>query len=57
MTNHPNVVNDLQNMPAPLLAQCNQCDLQAPPLNMLVGRGSYLNGWLPFGGGGLNSGW
>ena len=51
MTDHPNVANDLQNMRAPLSAQRDRCDLQAPPLNVLVGLGSYLNGGLRFGGG------
>lgn len=54
MNSHPNVATDLQNLRAPLNAQRNQCGLQLPASNVLMGLGSlFTGGMLPgiFGGG------
>ncbi len=50
LANHPGVDRDLRNIRAPLADQRDQCGLNVPPSNMLMGLGSFVNRWLPFGG-------
>jgi len=51
LANHPGVASDLRDIRAPLAGQRDQCGLNLPPSNMLMGLGSFVNGWLPFGAG------
>jgi len=51
LNSHPGVARDLQSIRAPLSAQRNQCGMQVPPSNILMGLGSFTSGCMPFGGG------